>query len=42
VILGRDAHEPEALLNEKTEQLALEILERLNIKPIERAVLRKP
>jgi histidinol-phosphatase (PHP family) len=42
VILGRDAHEPEALLNEKTEQRALEILERLNIKPIERALLRKP
>lgn len=42
VILGRDAHEPEALLNEKTEQRALEILERLNIKPMERAVLRKP
>lgn len=42
VILGRDAHEPEALLNKKTEQRALEILERLNIKPIERALLRKP
>jgi histidinol-phosphatase (PHP family) len=42
VILGRDAHEPEALLDEKTELWALDILERLDIAPLERAVLRKP
>ncbi len=41
VILGRDAHRPEELLDEKTEARALEILADLGIKPIEKAVLRK-
>jgi histidinol-phosphatase (PHP family) len=41
VILGRDAHDPEALLDEKTEDKALEILEFLGIYPIEKAQLRK-
>lgn len=41
VILGRDAHEPEALLDEKTEAEALRILGSLGICPIEKAKLRK-
>ena len=41
VILGRDAHEPEALLDEKTEEKALRILNSLGISPMETANLRK-
>lgn len=41
VILGRDAHDPEALLDEKTETLALRILQSLEIYPIKKAELRK-
>ena len=41
VILGRDAHTPEALLDERTEKEALEILAELGITPVETAVLRK-
>lgn len=41
VILGRDAHAPEALLDEKTEKRALEILAGLGIVPLERVNLRK-
>lgn len=40
VILGRDAHNPEALLDEKTEERALENLSRLGLKPLERVKLR--
>lgn len=40
VILGRDAHSPEALLDHKTEQRALEILKPLGITPVERVNLR--
>ena len=40
VILGRDAHSPEALLDEKTEKRALEILHSLGITPVERTDLR--
>lgn len=40
VVLGRDAHVPEALLDSKTEQRALEILARLGITPLETAILR--
>lgn len=41
VILGRDAHSPEALLDEKTEQQAIHILRELGITPLERVCLRK-
>lgn len=41
VILGRDAHTPEALLDAKTEARATEILELLGICPIKTAFLRK-
>lgn len=41
VILGRDAHSPEALLDEKTERRALSILQELGITPVETADLRK-
>ena len=41
VILGRDAHSPEALLDEKTEKRALEILESMGLQPMEKTVLRK-
>lgn len=41
VILGRDAHTPEALLDEKTERKALEILRGLGMKPLETVNLRK-
>lgn len=40
VILGRDAHHPEALLDDKTEQRAVEILAGLGIQPLDTAVLR--
>ena len=40
VILGRDAHHPNALLDEKPEQEALQMLGSLGITPMERAVLR--
>ena len=40
VILGRDAHTPEALLDEKTEKEALGILADLGIRPVETAALR--
>ena len=40
VILGRDAHSPESLLDRKTEELALEILDDLGIIPLERVELR--
>lgn len=40
VILGRDAHSPEALLDDKTEQKALEFLGNLGITPVERVQLR--
>ena len=42
VILGRDAHEPEALLDDKTEAKALKILGELGINPINTVQLRKP
>ena len=42
VILGRDAHNPDALLDEKTEEKALDILTRLGITPMETVDLRKP
>ena len=41
VILGRDAHDPEALLDEKTEEQALTALDSLGICPIKTAKLRK-
>ena len=41
VILGRDAHSPEALLDDRTEQRALEILAELGITPLETVTLRK-
>ena len=41
VILGRDAHRPEELLDEKTERRALEILRDLDITPVETVQLRK-
>jgi histidinol-phosphatase (PHP family) len=41
VILGRDAHDPEALLDEKTEERALELLSAMGIQPIKTAELRK-
>jgi len=41
VILGRDAHDPGALLDEKTEAEALRILGSLGICPIDKAKLRK-
>lgn len=41
VILGRDAHDPEALLDEETEDLAMKILESVGICPIKIAELRK-
>ena len=41
VILGRDAHSPEALLDEKTEKKALDILSTLGITPVEKVNLRK-
>ena len=41
VILGRDAHAPDALLDERTEIRALEILKELDIHPIHTAQLRK-
>ena len=40
VILGRDAHAPEDLLDEKTEARALAILDDLGITPIERVELK--
>lgn len=42
VVMGRDAHTPEALLDEKTENRALEILTKLGITPMETVELRKP
>ena len=39
-ILGRDAHTPDALLDKKTEEQALEILRSLGITPLERVNLR--
>jgi histidinol-phosphatase (PHP family) len=39
-VLGRDAHSPEALLDEKTEKKALEILASLGIQPVERTELK--
>lgn len=41
VVLGRDAHSPEALLDEKTEKRALDILNSLGITPVENVTLRK-
>lgn len=41
VILGRDAHNPDALLDEKTEARALDILTRLDITPMKTLILRK-
>ena len=41
VILGRDAHTPEDLLDEKTEAEAVRILTKLGIRPVQTAVLRK-
>ena len=40
VILGRDAHSPEVLLDENTEKRALEMLARLDLMPIEKVQLR--
>lgn len=42
VILGRDAHRPEELLDQKTETKALEALSYLGITPVETVQLRKP
>lgn len=42
VILGRDAHTPDALLDEETKARARGILSRLGITPIETVELRKP
>lgn len=39
VILGRDAHDPEALLDQKTEDRAMEILSALGIVPVKTAQL---
>lgn len=41
VILGRDAHSPDALLDDKTEAKALDMLARLGITPVETVDLRK-
>ena len=41
VILGRDAHDPDALCDTRTEEKAREALHELGITPIERVVLRK-
>lgn len=41
VILGRDAHTPESLLDTKTEERGLEILRQLGITPMETVTLRK-
>ena len=41
VVLGRDAHKPEALLDEKTEAKARAILSALGITPVETVDLRK-
>jgi histidinol-phosphatase (PHP family) len=41
VILGRDAHEPQALLDEKTERLALELADTMGLQLIQRVDLRK-
>lgn len=41
VILGRDAHTPQSLLDEKTERDALTTLSALDLVPMERVVLRK-
>ena len=40
-VLGRDAHTPEALLDVKTEEQALKILELFGINPIDNLLLRK-
>ena len=40
VVLGRDAHSPDALLDDKTEKKALEILASLGIQPVERTELK--
>lgn len=40
-VLGRDAHTPEALLDVKTEEQALKILELLGAKPVDQVMLRK-
>ena len=40
VILGRDAHSPEVLLDENTEKRALEMLAQLGLMPIEKVQLR--
>jgi hypothetical protein len=42
VILGRDAHRPEELLDEKRERMALEYLSGLGITPMDTVKLRKP
>ena len=41
VILGRDAHRPDALLDEKYPQMALETLRKLGLTPLERLDLAK-
>jgi len=41
VILGRDAHDPDALCDVRTEELALSQLSALGIKPLEKTALRK-
>lgn len=41
VVLGRDAHTPQALLDTETEQLAHQALERFGITPLDRVALRK-
>ena len=41
VILGRDAHRPDALLDEKYPKMAMETLEKLGLTPLERLDLAK-
>ena len=42
MILGRDAHKPEELLDETRERFALEYLAGLDITPMQTVQLRKP
>lgn len=42
VVLGRDAHSPEALLDKNAQALALEHLQKLGVQPLEKVSLRGP
>ena len=42
VVLGIDAHQPEAILHEETEKRALAFLEKFGITPLQNIELRKP